>query len=29
MLAQNLHEFKCWMQEKLDKKEGASADDHL
>jgi transcriptional regulator with XRE-family HTH domain len=29
ILAQNLHEFKCWMQEKLDKKEGASVDNQL
>ncbi len=29
MLAENLHEFKCWMQEKLDKKGGASVDNQL
>ena len=29
MLVENLHEFKCWMQEKLDKKEGASVDNQL
>jgi len=29
MLAENLNEFKCWMKEKLDKKEGASVDNQL